>query len=225
VLTENYKRVLETINEACRRCGRSPEEVTLIAVTKMADLEDLKQAAALGINDFGANRVQDAASQIAVLPRARWHFIGHLQTNKVKDVLPIYRSIQTLDRHSLAKMLQRCAERFERAAEVLIQVNISGEKSKYGLAPEDLPGFLKEISCFDRIKVRGLMTIAPFFDDAEAVRPYFKKLRQLRDRNAKPGVELPELSMGMTNDYRVAIEEGATIVRIGSALFDRAADS
>jgi PLP dependent protein len=219
MLAENYQKVLSAINEASRRSGRSPGEVTLIAVTKTVGIAEVRQAVSLGISDFGENRVQDAASKVGSMPTVRWHFIGHLQTNKAKDVLPAYHMIHSLDRLSLAEALQRCADRFDKTAEVLIQVNTSGEESKFGLEPDQLPGFLKKVNIFDRIKIRGLMTMAPFLKDPENTRPYFRKLRQLRDENITSGLELPELSMGMTNDFIVAVEEGATMVRIGSALF------
>ncbi|MFO7951227.1 MAG: YggS family pyridoxal phosphate-dependent enzyme [Bacillota bacterium] len=220
LLAENYKRVIEQIRQAALSSGFDPGSVRLIAVTKMATLEQVREAASLGITEFGANRVQDAAEKVKSLPEVRWHFIGHLQTNKVKDVLPAYSLIQTLDRSSLARKLQQVAERFNCVAETLIQVNVSGEESKFGLAPGELPAFIDELAAYDRVKVRGLMTMAPYVDDAEEVRPYFKRLRQLRDENARGDLELKELSMGMTNDFKVAIEEGATMVRIGSALFD-----
>lgn len=219
MLSENYQKVLSAINEASRRSGRSPGEVTLIAVTKTVGIAEVRQAVSLGISDFGENRVQDAASKVGSMPTVRWHFIGHLQTNKAKDVLPAYHMIHSLDRLSLAEALQRCADRFDKTAEVLIQVNTSGEESKFGLEPDQLPGFLKKVNIFDRINIRGLMTMAPFLKDPENTRPYFRKLRQLRDENITSGLELPELSMGMTNDFIVAVEEGATMVRIGSALF------
>jgi len=219
MLAENYQKVLSAINEASRRSGRSPGEVTLIAVTKTVGIAEVRQAVSLGISDFGENRVQDAASKVGSMPAVRWHFIGHLQTNKAKDVLPAYHMIHSLDRLSLAEALQRCADRFDKTAEVLIQVNTSGEESKFGLEPDQLPGFLKKVSIFERINIRGLMTMAPFVKDPENTRSYFRKLRQLRDENISSGLELPELSMGMTNDFTVAIEEGATMVRIGSALF------
>jgi len=219
LLNNNYQKVLAEIRQAATEAGRDPGTVKLIAVTKVATLEQLLEAAALGIRDFGANRVQDAAEQVKSLPEVRWHFIGHLQTNKVKDVLPVYTMIHTLDRVSLAKKLQQVAERFDCTAEAMIQVNVAGEESKFGLTPEELPGFIEQLGSFDRIKVQGLMTMAPYVEDPEEVRPYFRRLRLLRDENAVEGFKLSELSMGMTNDFKVAIEEGATMVRIGSALF------
>lgn len=219
MFADNYKLVLAKIGSAAKRAGRNPMDITLIAVTKSAVIEDIKLAFEQGIKDFGANRVQEEADKVRSITGARWHFIGHLQRNKVKYVLPVYSSVQTLDRISLAGELQRYAVKLDQMVRVLIQVNISGEKSKFGLPPDDLAGFLKEIRGCDRLKVQGLMTMAPFVDDPEMARPYFRQLRQLRDKNARPDLDLPELSMGMTNDFEVAVEEGATMVRIGSALF------
>jgi PLP dependent protein len=216
---EKYRQVMLQIAEAALRSGRDPGAVKLIAVTKTVGIEMVRRAAALGIEDFGENRVQDAADKVAAMPDLRWHFIGHLQSNKVKEVLPAYVLIHSLDRLSLAEALQDQAKKVGRLAEVLIQVNVSGEQSKFGLAPDELPAFLEKISVLDQVKVKGLMTMAPFLEDQEETRSYFRQLRLLRDANQKEGLALPELSMGMTNDYVVAVEEGATMVRIGSALF------
>lgn len=216
---EKYKQVMSQIAEATLRSGRDPGAVKLIAVTKTVGIEMVRRAAALGIEDFGENRVQDAADKVAAMPDLRWHFIGHLQSNKVKEVLPAYTLIHSLDRFSLAEALQDQAKKVGCLAEVLIQVNVSGEQSKFGLAPDELPAFLEKISVLDQVKVKGLMTMAPFLEDPEETRSYFRQLRLLREANQKEGLALPELSMGMTNDYVVAVEEGATMVRIGSALF------
>jgi PLP dependent protein len=216
---EKYRQIMLQIAEAALRSGRDPGTVKLIAVTKTVGIEKVRRAAALGIEDFGENRVQDAAGKVAAMPDLRWHFIGHLQSNKVKEVLLAYVLIHSLDRLSLAEALQDQAKKVGHPAEVLIQVNVSGEKSKFGLAPAELPAFLEKISLFDQVRVKGLMTMAPYLEDPEETRSYFRQLRLLRDVNQKEGLALPELSMGMTNDYIVAVEEGATMVRIGSALF------
>jgi len=221
-LSQLEKRCAEVkaeIAAAAKAAGRDPREIKLVAVTKTVGVEEVRQAMALGINDFGENRVQDAAPKIAALPKACWHFIGHLQSNKVKDVLPFYTLIHSLDRPSLAATLQRTAESFDQIVDVLVQVNVSGEESKFGLEPSALADFLGYLNGLERIRVCGLMTMAPFVDDPEAVRPVFRRLRELRDIYTTSGNGLNELSMGMTNDYKVAVEEGATIVRIGSALF------
>ncbi len=219
LLEHNYRELLKNINDAAERSGRSPDSVRLIAVTKTVGVEEVQRAAGLGIADFGENRVQEAAAKVKQMPELRWHFIGHLQSNKVKDVLPYYSLIHSLDRPSLLKALQQCAERYDRVVEVLVQVNTSGEESKFGLAPEKLTRFLEEVSACSRIRIKGLMTMAPFVDNPEETRPCFNALRRLRDENVAAGWQLPELSMGMTNDYTVAVEEGATLVRIGTALF------
>ena len=218
-LEKRCAEVKAEIAAAAKAAGRDPREIKLVAVTKTVGVEEVRQAMALGINDFGENRVQDAAPKIAALPKACWHFIGHLQSNKVKDVLPFYTLIHSLDRPSLAAALQRTAESFDQRVDVLVQVNVSGEESKFGLEPSALADFLGYLNGLERIRVCGLMTMAPFVDDPEAVRPVFRRLSELRDLYATSGNGLNELSMGMTNDYKVAVEEGATIVRIGSALF------
>ncbi len=219
MLEDKYRTVLDNIRNAARRSGRSPDSIRLIAVTKTVGIEEIQKAAGLGITDFGENRVQEAAEKVKQMPELRWHFIGHLQSNKVKDVLPHYCLIHSIDRYSLVKALQKCAERYNRVVEVLVQVNTSGEESKFGLAPEKLSGFLKDICVYDRLIIKGLMTMGPYVKDPEEIRPFFRLLRRLRDENASEEIELPELSMGMTNDYQVAIEEGATMIRVGSALF------
>ncbi len=220
MLADNYNRILRNIDAAAKRSGRDPREVQLIAVTKYVGLTEIKEAVKLGLKDFGENRVQEAAQKVEKFPDLNWHFIGHLQSNKAKDVLPCYSMIHSLDRLSLAEALQRCGDRFDLKADVLVQVNTSGEKSKFGLAPEELPGFLEKVKSLKRLQVRGLMTMAPFYEDPETVRPFFRELRRLRDQNSSIDYNLEHLSMGMTNDYLVAIEEGATIIRVGSALFD-----
>jgi len=220
VLSDNYKKLKNELVDAARRAGRNPDTVKLVAVTKTVGVSEVEHAAALGIRDFGENRVQDAQEKIDRFPGFNWHFIGHLQSNKVKYVLPAYMMIHSLDRVSLAEELQKQAEKLDITVNVLVQVNVSGELSKFGLPPGKLPAFLMKLYAYDRLVVKGLMTMAPLVDDPEDARKYFSHLRQLRDNNARAGRELNELSMGMTNDYTVAVEEGATMVRIGSALFN-----
>jgi PLP dependent protein len=218
-LEKRYAEIRADIESATRTAGRDPGDIKVLAVTKTVGVDQVRQALALGINDFGENRVQDAAPKVAAFPEANWHFIGHLQSNKVKDVLPHYKLIHSLDRPSLAAALQGTAERLEITADVLIQVNVSGEESKFGLETAALADFLSYLKDLRRIRVCGLMTMAPYVEDPETVRPVFRRLRELRDLYATPANGLLELSMGMTNDYKVAVEEGSTIVRIGSALF------
>jgi PLP dependent protein len=218
-LKSNYQTVRSAIASAAERVGRDPRAVQLVAVTKTVGIEEVRTAFSLGMVDFGENRVQDAVEKVTALPEANWHFIGHLQSNKVKDVLPVFKLIHSLDRQSLADALQKWAEKMDLKANVLIQVNVSGENSKFGLAPQELPEYLEYLHDLNRVWPCGLMTMAPYVDDAEEVRPFFRQLRQLRDLHGKDLQGLKELSMGMTNDYEIAVEEGATIVRIGSAIF------
>ena len=220
LLEKNYNDVKTTIAAAAARAGRDAKAVRLVAVTKTVGIDQVRQALDLGITDFGENRVQDAAPKVNALPQAIWHFIGHLQSNKVKDVLPHYSMIHSLDRSSLAEAIQAGAEKLDITVDALVQVNIAGEDRKFGLDPLELPAFLKYVRGLERIRICGLMTMAPYVDDAEEVRPVFRELRRLRDRYAVPDLPLNILSMGMTNDYSIAVEEGATIVRIGSALFN-----
>lgn len=218
-LAANLERVRGEIAAAARRAGRDPETVRLVAVTKTVGPEEVARATGLGLQDFGENRVQEAREKILAHPDLTWHFIGHLQTNKVREVLQGFSLLQSLDRLTLAEELQKQAERSGRLVEVLVQVNVSGEKSKHGLPPGELPRFLAALQAFPRLLVCGLMTMAPLEAEPADTRPVFRALRELRDRSARPGLELTELSMGMSNDFTVAIEEGATMIRVGSALF------
>lgn len=219
MLEDNLKRLENEIAAAAARSGRSPGAVRLVAVTKTAGPDEVRCAADLGLQDFGENRVQEAREKVRLFPSLRWHFIGHLQTNKVKEVLAHFTLIHSLDRLSLAEALQRWGDRLDREVPVLVQVNVSGEESKFGLEPAALPGFLRAMRELPRVKIEGLMTMAPWVDDPEEARPFFRRLRALRDEHTGPGLALKHLSMGMTNDFVVAVEEGATMVRIGTALF------
>lgn len=219
MLEGNLKTVRREIAAALERAGRAGEEVRLVAVTKTVGPDEIGAAAALGLRDFGENRLQEAVPKLRLFPRLRWHFIGHLQSNKAGDVLTGFSLIHSLDRFSLVRELQRRAERLDREARCLVQLNISGEKSKQGLTEGELPDFLDALNDFPRVRVEGLMTMAPWSEDPEEARPVFRRLRELQQLHRCPGMELTELSMGMTGDYIVAVEEGATMVRIGSALF------
>lgn len=221
MISENYNRIMKNISEAALSRGRSPEDIRLVAVTKTVGLEEIRQAAALGIVDFGENRLQEALPKFQGLPDLNWHFIGHLQTNKVNLVIKHCTLIHSLDRLSLAKAIQRCAERQNKQVDCLVQVNISGEKSKYGLVPEELPDFLAVLKDFPRINVLGLMGMAPLLSSPEQARPFFRHLRRLQQEYSTEELPLNELSMGMSNDYVVAVEEGATMIRVGSALFKK----
>ncbi|MEW5785897.1 MAG: YggS family pyridoxal phosphate-dependent enzyme [Bacillota bacterium] len=219
MLAENLYRVTAEIAAAARRSGRDPAEIRLLAVTKTVGLEQVREAAELGLRDFGENRLQDAKAKLEAFPNFSWHFIGHLQTNKVKEVLSGFTLIHSLDRLHLAEALQHWGEQLGRSAAVLVQVNVAREKGKFGLDPAALPDFLDEMRRFTRVQVQGLMTMAPWVDDPEEARPVFRALRQLQRDLAGPGPALEHLSMGMSNDYTVAVEEGATLIRLGTALF------
>ena len=211
----NLTAVRERIARACLRAARSPDEVTLVAVTKTVPEESIRLAYDLGVRDFGENRVQEAEGKSAFFsalqPRPRLHMIGHLQSNKVRTALGIFDFIHSVDSVKLAQTLARQAER---PIPVLLEVNVAAEASKTGLAVAEVAPALAEITKLANLDVRGLMTVAPLADDPEAVRPVFHKLRELREAYG-----LQQLSMGMTDDFEVAIEEGATMIRLGRAIF------
>ena len=223
IIARNLEDVRRRMADAAARRGRDPSAVTLVAVTKTVGANEVRALHALGQQEIGENRVQPALAKmeaVSDLP-LRWHMIGHLQRNKVKKALPRFALIHSVDSLRLAHAITREAEELGRAAEVLLEVNVSGEESKFGLTPDEAVRLLEEIEGLEYVCVQGLMTMAPFVDDPETVRPIFAALRELRDRivATRRDVELPHLSMGMTQDYEVAIEEGATIVRVGTALF------
>jgi len=225
---ETIKNNLEIINEkikkAALKANRSPEEIKLVAVTKTATTEQIKEAINAGVKIIGENKVQEAKEKYQILTAdTEWHLVGHLQTNKVKYAIEIFDCIQTVDSIKLAKEIDKRSLQFGKTTNVLVEVNVSGEETKYGIKPEEVEPFLKEISEFSRIRVRGLMTIAPIIEeDKEEVRPYFRKLRELskeiKSKNIK-NLKMDYLSMGMTDDFEVAIEEGANMVRIGRGIF------
>lgn len=203
------------IAAAAARAGREPRAVTLIAVTKTVPIDRCAAAFRVGLGELGENRVQEGEAKATALAaagiRPTWHLIGHLQTNKVRAALRTFDLIHSVDGFDLALAISRRAERRVR---VLLEVNVAGEGSKFGMTPEQTPELYRRIVALDGIEVRGLMTVAPLVDDAEVVRPVFRHLRALAD-----SLGLPECSMGMTNDYEVAVEEGSTMVRVGRALF------
>lgn len=218
----NLQQVLERVAAAAARAGRRPEEIKLVAVTKGVPVEVMKEALAAGVKAFGENRAQELAAKYPLFPPGvEWHFIGHLQTNKVKQVMERACLIHSLDSWRLALEISKRAKERGKTVPVLVQVNVSGEKTKYGLAPGEVKDFLLEVSALPGIAVRGLMTIAPLVDDPEEARPVFRELCRLaaRLRAELPAVDLELLSMGMSNDYTVAVEEGANIIRVGSAIF------
>ena len=214
-LQANIQGVRARIAAAAGRAGRRTEEVTLVAVSKTVPPERVDEALALGITTFGESKVQEAKAKIPLVSsRARWHMVGHLQTNKARDAVALFELIHSVDSLKLAAELNQWAPRAGRSLPVLLEVNVAGEASKFGIKPEDLTAALRQIVNLSRLEVRGLMTLAPFTENAEAARPHFRRLRELRD-----SLGLRELSMGMSHDFEVAIQEGATIVRIGTALF------
>ena len=216
------------IERACERSGRSPSEVTLIGVTKTFPISAVHLAVEAGLTHLAENRVQDLAEKAAAVPgilrdgRVAWHMIGHLQRNKAKDVVDHADYFHALDSQRLAKELNSRARQETRILPCLVQVNVSEEESKYGLAPDKVHSFLDCLEPYEHLRVDGLMTIASFVEDPEMVRPEFRRLRQISeayDASRSPRVNMRHLSMGMSGDYEVAIEEGATHVRIGSAIF------
>ncbi|MEF2805108.1 MAG: YggS family pyridoxal phosphate-dependent enzyme [Massilistercora timonensis] len=223
MLQDNLIQVEQNIEEACRRAGRDRSEVTLIAVSKTKPVETLQEAYDLGVRVFGENKVQEMADKYEVLPKdIRWHLIGHLQRNKVKYIIDKAVLIHSVDSLRLAQTIEKEAKKHNLTAHILIEVNVAREESKFGIFPEDLEALVDEIAKLPHIQVDGLMTIAPFVPDPEENRPVFRELRKLSvDISAKKvdNVNMSVLSMGMTNDYQVAIEEGATMVRVGTGIF------
>lgn len=222
-LENNLNNVRQRIISACTQSGRDPKSVTLVAVSKTVNVETVQEAFKLGITDFGENRVKELVHKREMVPEARWHMIGRLQTNKVKDVVGTGCLIHSLDRWNLAEALQKRAEKLDLTVPVLLQVNVAGEKQKAGVQADEVLPFLQSIDQLYRIRVMGLMTMAPLSDDAEASRPVFRELAQLRKRLQQsqiPNVTLQYLSMGMSQDFEVAIQEGADLVRIGSSIFN-----
>lgn len=220
---DNLETINKKIKEAALKVNRDPQEIKLVAVTKTATLEQIKEAINEGVKIIGENKVQEAKKKYQVLTtEVKWHLIGHLQTNKVKYAVEIFDLIHSVDSIKLAKEIDKRSVQFKKTIDVLIEVNISGEETKYGYNPEKVEAFLKEISEFSGIRVRGLMTIAPISKNKEEVRPYFRRLRELseriRDKNIK-NIKMDYLSMGMTDDFEIAIEEGANMVRIGRGIF------
>lgn len=221
-LATNVARVRARIAEAARRAGRRPEDVLLVAVTKTVGPERIREAVALGLRTFGENRVQEARQKVPQVPGVSWHLVGSLQRNKVKEALRLFEVIHSVDSLPLAQEIsRRVLQDAHPPVDVFIQVNISEEPQKHGVAPEAAEELVAQAVRLPGIRVRGLMGIAPLVPDPERARPYFRRLRELRDRIAArhPAHPLPDLSMGMTDDFEVAIEEGATVVRIGRALF------
>jgi len=220
---ENILRIRERIAAAAVRSGRDPSEVRLMGVTKTDGDDRILQAIEAGIDIIGENYVQEAKRKIELMGKSvEWHFIGHLQSNKARYAVRLFDMIHSVNRVSLAEELNRRAAAAGVVCRVLVEVNLAGEESKSGAPPEEAPGLVRAVSQLANLSVRGLMTMAPWYEDPEKARPCFAGLRGLRDRidaEKIPNVTLRELSMGMTDDFEVAVEEGSTIVRIGRAIF------
>ena len=219
-LAANLNSVRERIAAACALAKRDPASVLLLAVTKSQPPEVVSAAADLGLVLFGENKVQEAKAKIPLCPgRLRWQMIGHLQTNKCRDAVHFFAMIQSVDSLSLAREINKWAEKSAKTMPVLLEVNVAGESSKFGYSPENVLLELKEINALPKIEVRGLMTVAPWTQEAEKVRPVFRRLGQLKRQCEEIlGAPLPHLSMGMSGDFEVAVEEGATMIRLGSAV-------
>ena len=223
LLTENLNRVEKRIAAACERAGRSRDEVTLIAVSKTKPMPMLETVYRAGIREFGENKVQELCEKHSVLPAdIHWHMIGHLQRNKVKQAVDKASLIHSVDSVRLAEQIETEAARFDKVMPILVEVNAAGEESKFGLALSETEEFIRKIAAFPHISVKGLMTIAPFVENSEDNRIYFHSLKQLAVDIARKNIDnvgMDILSMGMTNDYEIAIEEGATHIRVGTGIF------
>ena len=220
-ITDNLVSIQQRIAAACGRAGRDPASFTLLAASKGMPPEVVREAADAGLALFGENKVQEAKAKIPLCPgRLRWHLIGHLQSNKCRDAVALFDMIQSVDSLVLAAEIQKWADKQARTMPVLLEVNMAGEASKFGLKPDEVLTALAPINILPRLEIHGLMTIAPWTQDAEKARPVFRKMRELKQRCEEIlGAPLPHLSMGMSGDFEVAIEEGATIVRLGTSLF------
>lgn len=224
MLKENYEEVRRKIDEACKRTGRNPADVTLIAVSKTKPLSDIEEIIRdTSAIDFGENKVQELVEKYENVSKpVNWHMIGHLQTNKVKYIVDKVCMIHSVDSLNLAKIIEKEASKRNVTVNVLIEVNVAQEESKFGVSVDEVLPLINEIKDLQHIRVKGLMTIAPFVDDPEDNRVYFRKLRDLSlDIQSKSidNIDMSVLSMGMTNDYEVAVEEGATLVRVGTGIF------
>lgn len=220
-ISDNLAQIQEQISAACDRAGRDPRTVLLLPVSKGQPADSVKEVAELGLNTFGESKVQESKLKISQCPsRLRWHMIGHLQSNKARDAVYLFSMIQSVDTLDLAEELNKWAEKLGRRVPILLEVNCAGESSKYGFKPDLVVEAVEKINALPRLEIHGLMTIAPYAAEPERVRPFFAHLRELKDKCSESlGAPLEHLSMGMSGDFEIAIEEGATIVRIGTALF------
>jgi pyridoxal phosphate enzyme (YggS family) len=225
VIADNLKRVLERIGAAAERAGRRPDDIQLIVSTKGRSVAEIEEAMRAGATVIGENRVQEAREKYDRLGgKVSMHMIGHLQRNKVREALRIFSMIHSVNSLRLVEALEREAARAEKVVPILIEVNVSGESTKYGLSPAELKTVVEQIADMSYIQVEGLMTMTPITDNPEGVRPLFRQVREIAEligRAAMPGVRMRHLSMGMSHDFEAAVEEGATMVRIGTAIFGR----
>src|ERR1051326_2578299 len=222
MIAENLDKMTMRIAAACARSGRSAHEITLIAVTKTFGTDQIREAMDAGVLDFGENYVQELQRKRSELPgeQIRWHFIGHLQSNKIKQIIGWVEAIHAVDSVHLGEEISKQASQLNRAVKILVEVNTTGEKSKFGVSPDGAALLVEKLLQVPNVNVAGLMTIGPFLSDPEGSRPAFRQLKKLRDSIEKScSVSLPQLSMGMSHDFEVAIEEGATMVRLGTAIF------
>ncbi len=223
MIISNYRKIEQIMIETAKACGRNPDDITLIAVSKTKPLSCIEELITIDVNNFGENKVQELCDKYENVSKpVKFHLIGHLQTNKVKYVVDKACLIHSLDSVKLAKEIQKEAAKKNIISEVLVEVNVANEESKFGLSVEEVLPFIEEIATYPNIHVNGLMTIAPFVDNPEENRVHFKRLKQLSlDIISKniDNIDMNVLSMGMTNDYKVAIEEGATMIRVGTAIF------
>lgn len=220
-IAKNLEHVRKQIAASAEKSGRTPADVELVAISKTHDAERVREAIEAGHNLFGESRVQEARVKIPELPsRLRWHFVGHLQKNKIRHALPLFELFHSVDSLELAEQMNRIADEDGMRPRVLLEVNVSGEGSKFGFKPETLRAGMETLLALPRLSIEGFMTIPPLAEQAEASRKFFVQLRELRDSLQKEfDLKLPQLSMGMTNDFTIAIEEGATLVRVGTAIF------
>ncbi|MDD5432198.1 MAG: YggS family pyridoxal phosphate-dependent enzyme [Candidatus Omnitrophica bacterium] len=222
MVKDNLKKIRERIFSVCAKIKRNPETITIVAVSKGRTLEQIKEAIAAGLYNIGENRVQEALTK-SNEQRAKWHMVGHLQTNKVKEAVKIFDLIHSVDSLRLAEEIDKQAKALDKIQDILIEVKTSPEATKFGFNPDEVSGAVKQISALMNVRVLGLMTIAPAVDNPEEARPYFRQLRELRDSINSLQLEtcsLKLLSMGMTDDFEVAIEEGSDMVRLGKAIFE-----
>src|SRR5437899_748107 len=220
-LVANLKAIQQRIDAAATRARREPSSITLLAVTKTHPPEVVNEAARLGLTTFGENKVQEAKAKIPLCSgRLHWHMIGHLQSNKCRDAVYFFEMIESIDGLAIAQEVSKAAEKWGKTMPILLEVNIAGESSKFGFKPDQVLAELEQINALPRIEIHGLMTMAPWTPEPEKVRPVFAELRELKEQcEQKLGAPLLHLSMGMSGDFEIGIEEGATIVRIGTALF------